>query len=84
VGAGRVHACDDEIGTDVALVAEEMLLEQRHACHNAGLAAGGESMQFEVRGNDGGRELGIRGGSGAGAPNLRGDVVELLTVLSRR
>jgi hypothetical protein len=65
----------------VALVAEQVLLEHGHACYDAGLAAGGEGVQFEVRGDDGSCELGVCGGSGTGAPNVGGDVVELLAVL---
>ena len=79
--AGGVNACNDEIGADVALVAEEMLLEHCHACYDAGLAAGGEGVQFEVGGDDGGGELCVCGSSGAGTPDVRGDVVELLAVL---
>ena len=50
-GAVRVHgeeayacgvdACYHEVGADVALVAEEVLLEHRHAGHDAGLATRG-------------------------------------------
>jgi hypothetical protein len=81
VCAGGVDACNDEVGADVALVAEEMLLEHGHACYDAGLAAGGEGVQFEVGGDDGGGELGVCGGTGTGTPNVRGDVVEFLAVL---
>jgi len=38
-------------------------------------------MEFEVGGDDGGREFSISSCSGAGAPYLRGNVVELLAVL---
>ena len=80
--AGRVDASNDEVCANVALVAEQVLLEHGHAGDNAGLAAGGEGMEFEVRGNDGGREFSVCGRSGTGTPDVRGDVVELLAVLS--
>ena len=38
-------------------------------------------MQLQVRGDDRGRELGVGCGAGAGAPDLRGDVVEFFAVL---
>lgn len=44
VGAGGVAAGDDEVGTDVALVAEEVLLEHGHAGDDAGLAARREGV----------------------------------------
>jgi hypothetical protein len=48
VGACGIDAGDDEVGTDVALVTEKVLLEHGHAGHDAGLAAGGEGVQLEV------------------------------------
>jgi hypothetical protein len=81
VCARGVDAGDDKVCADVALVAEEVLLEHGHACDDAGLAAGGEGVQFEVRGDDGRGELGVCGRAGAGAPDVGGDVVELLAVL---
>lgn len=81
VGAGRVAAGDYEVCADVALVAEEVLLEHGHDCDDARFAAGGERVQFEVRGHERGGELGVGGGAGAGTPDLRGDVVKLLAVL---
>jgi len=65
----------------VALVAEEVLLEHGHAGDDAGGAAGGEGVQFEVGGDQGGGEFGVGGGAGAGAPDLGGDVVEFFAVL---
>ena len=44
--ARGVDARDDEIRADVALVAEEMLLQERHAGDDARLAAGGEGVQL--------------------------------------
>lgn len=82
--AGGIHPGDDEIGADVALVSEQMLLEQRHACHDARLATRRQGVQFEVGGDDGGREFGVCGCAGAGTPYLRGDVVEFLAVLPAR
>ena len=37
-------------------------------------------MQLEVGGDKGGGEFGVGGGAGAGAPELRGNVVKLFTV----
>ena len=81
VGACGVAAGDDEVGADVALVAEEVLLEHGHAGDDTGFAAGGEGVQFEVGGDEGGGEFGVGGGAGAGAPDLGGDVVEFFAVL---
>jgi len=60
-----------------------VLLEHGHAGDDAGLAAGREGVQLEVGGDDGSGEFGVGGCSGAGAPDLRGDVVELFAVLVR-
>lgn len=79
--AGRVNACHDEVSADVSLVAEEMLFEHCHAGDDARLAAGGECMELEVGGDEGGGEFSVCGRAGAGAPYLGGDVVQLLTVL---
>lgn len=81
VGTSRIAASHDEVGADVTLVAKEMLLEQGHDGDDAGLAAGGERVQFEVGGDDGSRELGVGGSSCSCAPDLRSDVVQLLAVL---
>lgn len=40
VGAGRIAARNDKVGADVALVAEQVLLQHGHAGDDAGLAAG--------------------------------------------
>lgn len=80
VGARGVAAGDDEVGANVALVAEEVLLEHRHAGDDAGLAACREGVQLELRGDERRRELGVGGRAGAGAPDLGGDVVQLLAV----
>lgn len=82
----QAHACgvdagNDQVCADVALVSEEMLLQHGHACDDAWLSAGGEGVELEVGGDEGGGEFGVGGRSGSGAPYLRGYVVELLTVL---
>jgi hypothetical protein len=79
--AGGVDTRNDEIGANVTLVAEQVLLQHGHAGNDAGLAASGEGVQFEVRGDDGRGELCVCGGTGTSAPNVRGDVVEFLAVL---
>ena len=78
---GGVNTRNDEVGANVTLVAEQVLLQHGHAGNDAGLAAGGEGVQFEVRGDDGGGELGVGGGTGTRAPDVRGYVVEFLAVL---
>lgn len=65
----------------MALVLEQMLLEQRHAGDDAGFAAGGEGVQLELRRDESGRELSIGSSTGTGAPNLGGYVMKLLAVL---
>ena len=79
--ARRIHARNDEIRADVALVLEEVLLQHRHAGDDARLAARREGVQFEVRGDEGGGEFGVGGGAGAGTPYLGGDVVKFLAIL---
>lgn len=81
VGAGGIAAGDDEVGANVALVAKEVLLEHGHAGDDAWLTAGRERVQFELRRDERRRELGVGGRAGAGAPNLRRNVVQLLTIL---
>jgi hypothetical protein len=77
----RITSCNDEVGTNVALIAEEMLLEHRHDGDDTWFAASGEGMELEVGGDEGGGEFGVCGCSGAGAPYLGRDVVEFFTVL---
>lgn len=84
VGACGVTAGNDEVGANVALVTEQMLLEHCHAGDDAGLAARGEGVQFEVGRDDGCGELGVCGGTGSGTPDLGRDVVEFLAVLYSR
>lgn len=78
---GRINACYDEVCADVSLVAEEVLLEHGHTGHDSRLAAGGEGVELEFGGDEGGCEFGVCGGTGSGTPDLRGDIMELLAVL---
>ena len=75
-----IHPGHNKIRPDVPLVAEEVLLQHGHAGDDARLAAGGERMQFEIRGDEGGCELSVSGCAGAGAPDLGSDVMELLAI----
>jgi hypothetical protein len=72
---GRINTSYDEVCTDVALVSEEVLLEHCHTGNDSWLAAGGEGVQFELRGDERGCEFGVGGGSCSCAPDLGGDVV---------
>lgn len=81
VCAGGIATGDDQVGSDVALVAEEVLLEHGHDGDDTWFPPGGQRVEFEVGGDDGGGEFGVGGGAGAGAPDLGGDVVQLLAVL---
>lgn len=78
---GRIDACYDEICADMPLVAEEMLLEQRHAGDHSRFPAGGERVQFEFGRDESSCEFGVCSGSSSSTPDLRRDVVKLLTVL---
>ena len=71
----RVHARNDEICADMALVLEEVLLQHRHAGDDTGFAACGKGVELEVGGDNGGGEFGVCRCAGAGAPYLGGDVV---------
>lgn len=84
VRARRVAAGYYEVGADVALVPEQVLLQHGHDGHDARFAAGREGVQLEVGGHQGRGELGVGRGAGAGAPDLRCDVVQLLAVLVRK
>lgn len=76
-----VDTSDDEIGADVTLVSEKMLLEHRHTRHDSRFSAGGERVQLQLRGDQGRGELRIRCGASSRAPYLRRDVMKFLTVL---
>jgi len=81
MGACGVATGNDEVGSNVTLIAEEMLLEHGHAGNDARFAAGGEGVQFEIRGDEGGGEFGVSGCAGAGTPDFGRDVVEFFAVL---
>lgn len=81
VAASRVAAGDDEVGADVTLVAEEVLLEHCHDGDDARAATGGEGVQLNVGGDESGGEFGVCSCAGASTPDLRSNVVELFTVL---
>lgn len=76
-----VHPGDHQVSANVALVSEEVLLQHRHTCDDAGFPAGREGVEFQVRGDDGGGEFRVGGGASARAPYLRSDVVKLLAIL---
>lgn len=76
-----INTSNNKVRSNVALVLEEVLLEHCHAGDDAGLAAGGQGVQLELGTDDGGGEFGVGCGTGAGAPNLGGDVVQLFAVL---
>lgn len=80
---GGVDACDDKIGTDMTLIAEQVLFEHCHNGHDTRRAAGGEGVKLEVGGDEGGGEFGVGRCAGAGAKDGRRDVVQLFAVLSR-
>lgn len=84
VRARGVAAGYYEVRADVALVPEQVLLQHGHDGHDARFAAGREGVQLEVGGHQGRGELGVGRCAGAGAPDLRCDVVQLLAVLVRK
>jgi hypothetical protein len=81
VGARRVNTSNDEVCADMALVPEEMLLQHCHACYDARFAARREGVELQVGGNEGGSKLCVGGGTGACAPNLGSNVMQLFAVL---
>jgi hypothetical protein len=81
--ARGIHAGDDEIGADMALVAEEVLFQHGHDGDDAWRPAGGQGVEFEVRRDKGSCEFGVGGCASAGAKDRRGDVVELFAVLMK-
>jgi hypothetical protein len=81
--ARGVDARHDEVRADVALVAEQVLLEHGHAGDDAGLAARRERVQLQLRRDERRCEFRVGRRPGARAPDLRRDVMELLAVLVR-
>lgn len=65
----------------MALIPEEMLLEEGHAGHHAGFPASGERVKLELRRYEGGCKLGVRRSTGTSAPNLGRNIMQLLAVL---
>lgn len=77
----RVNASDDQVGTDMSLVSEEMLFEHCHASDDSRFTACRESMEFEVGGDECSGKFSVGGCAGTGTPDLRGYIVEFLTIL---
>jgi hypothetical protein len=84
VGAGRITTGNDEVGTDVTLVPEEMLLKHSHDSGDSRFAARAEGVQLDVGGDEGGGEFGVCSCASACTPYLWRDVVELLAILHAR
>lgn len=76
-----VYTRDDQVRADVALVAEEVLLEQCHDGNDAGGAARAESVELHVGGCEGGSEFGVGGCASARTPDGGAYVMEFLAVL---
>jgi len=57
-----VDTGNDEVCSKVALVPEEVLLEEGHASDDAGFAASRERVEFELGGDEGGDEFGTGSG----------------------
>lgn len=81
MSTGGITARNYEIRTDITLIAEEVLLEHRHAGDDAGLTAGRHGMEFEVGGDERSGEFRVCRCSSSSAPDLRCDSVQLLAVL---
>lgn len=58
-----------------------MLLEERHAGYDAGLAACREGVELQLGADEGRGEFRVGCRAGAGAPDVGGYVVEFLAVL---
>lgn len=82
VAACGVDTSYNEVGANVALVTEQMLLKHGHDGGDARLASGRQGVQFDVGRDESGGEFGVGSSTSAGAPDLRGDVMQLLAVLS--
>jgi len=81
VGSSGIATGDDEVGSDVALIAEQMLFQHGHDSNDARFAVGAESMQLHIGRDDGGGELGICGSTRTCTPDLGGDVVKFFAIL---
>lgn len=81
VRARGVDAGHHQVGADVALVAEQVLLEQRHAGDHARLAARRERVQLQLRRDQRRGKLRVRRRARPRAPDVGRDVVQLLAVL---
>lgn len=81
VGSCGVDAGYDEVGTDVAFVFEEVLLQERHAGDDTGFTAGTEGVELQLGGDQTGGELCVGSCTGTGAPDVRTDVMQLFAVL---
>lgn len=80
VGVSGVDVGDDEVGVDVFLVVEEVLFEYGYDGYYVGFVVGGEGMEFELGGDEGGGEFGVGGGIGIGVLDVGGDVMEFFVV----
>lgn len=78
-----IAAGDDEVCADVALVAEQMLLQLGHHCDHARFAFSREGMELDVGRDEGGGEFGVGSGTGSCAPDLGCNVMKLLAVLEK-
>ena len=78
-----IDAGHDYICPNVALVAEQVLLEHSHDCDNTRGPAGGERVKLKAGGDQGCSKLGVGCGPGTGAEDGRRDVVQFFTILSK-
>lgn len=81
MNSGGVDTGHDQVGADVALVSEEVLLQEGHACDDTRLPAGRQGVKLELGGDESGGEFCIRSSTGTGTPNLGRYIVKLLAVL---
>ena len=63
-----IHARNNQVRTDVALVFEEVLFELGDGRDDTRSTAGGEGMQGNVGGGERGRKVGVCGRSCSSAP----------------
>ncbi len=81
--ARGVKAAEDERRADLPLVLEQALLEHRHRRDHPWFPACGELVELHVGRDELRDELGVRRSSRTAAPDVVGDVVDLLAVLVR-